>query len=203
MLDLLHALERGLVERRHVVVRELLAARRRAAHDRAAGHLEVGALVVGLARDEEELLLEADVGLDARDRPAELAHQLLARLRDGRHRLEERRLLVERLAEPRDKHSRDEDGVAADEDRARRVDGGVAAGGVRRAHAAVEVRRAVGLALEERAAVEGVVEGASLRVEVEHRVVHLAGLAEAHHAGAERLEDVRDHRRACRNGRGE
>ena len=62
LLDLLHAAAPPpRVDGRHVVVAELLAARGHLAHDGAAGELEVHAALVGLAGDEEELLLEADV----------------------------------------------------------------------------------------------------------------------------------------------
>ena len=73
-LDLLHAGQRrlGVGQPGHVVVAELLAAGGHGADERAAAHLEVRAAVVGLARDEEELLLQADVA----DQPADVeAHQ--------------------------------------------------------------------------------------------------------------------------------
>mmetsp|Transcript_31993 Transcript_31993/g.83717 ORF Transcript_31993/g.83717 Transcript_31993/m.83717 type:complete len:601 (-) Transcript_31993:504-2306(-) len=147
--DLLHTGKGDLVERRHVVVAHLLAAGGRAAHDGAAGHLQVRTLVVRRARDEEELLLQADVGDDAVDLPSEELHEALALHGDGAHRLEQRRLLVEGRAVPRDENCRDEDGIAANEDGRRRVERRVAAGGVGGTEAAVLVRGAVGLTLDE------------------------------------------------------
>ena len=64
LLDLLHAGKggSGRGERGHVVVAHFLAAGSVLTNNGAAGELEVRTLVVGLAGDEENLLLETNVG---------------------------------------------------------------------------------------------------------------------------------------------
>ena len=190
VLDLLHARERDGVDRRHVVVARLLPARRHLAHHRAPRELQVGPAVVLLARHEEELLLEADVGLDRLGVEAQVLDQAAGLFGDGTHRAEQRRLLVERVAVEGDEDRRDEDRVSAQEDGRGGVDDGVAAGGVRGAHAAVGVRGAVSLSLEQLLPLELVLHFA-VRAEGEHGVLHLARQPVAEATRTERLEPVR------------
>lgn len=63
VLDLAHAVQGQLVGWGHVVVGHFLAPGRLLAHHAAAGELQVRAAVVGVPWHEEELLLQADVGL--------------------------------------------------------------------------------------------------------------------------------------------
>mmetsp|Transcript_23071 Transcript_23071/g.73205 ORF Transcript_23071/g.73205 Transcript_23071/m.73205 type:complete len:622 (-) Transcript_23071:18-1883(-) len=194
MLDLLHALERHRVDCGHVVVAHLLAARRVLAHNRAPGELEIGAAVVVLARHKEELLLEADVGANLVDLVSEQLEEARRLRRDRLLRAQERRLLVEGVAVEGDEDRGDEDSVAAEENGGGRVDDGVPARCVRRAHPTRGVRRAVGLALKQRLALKLPLDLAVL-VEGEHGVVDLAGLAVADAERRHRLEPVRHH--AC------
>ena len=55
------------------------------AHDSAASHLEIKAAGEGVAGDEEELLLEADVGLDALDVVADVLEEARALLAHRLH----------------------------------------------------------------------------------------------------------------------
>mmetsp|Transcript_17301 Transcript_17301/g.56653 ORF Transcript_17301/g.56653 Transcript_17301/m.56653 type:complete len:330 (-) Transcript_17301:218-1207(-) len=194
VLDLLHALERHRVDGGHVVVAHLLAARRVLAHDRAPGQLKIGAAVVVLARHEEELLLQPDVWANLVDPVAEQLEEARGLGRDGLLRAHERRLLVERVAVEGDEDRGDKDGVAAEEDGGGGVDDGVPARRVRRPHAPRGVRRAVGLALQQRLALKLPLDLAVL-VEGDHGVVDLAGLAVADAERRHRLEPVRHH--AC------
>mmetsp|Transcript_14852 Transcript_14852/g.31492 ORF Transcript_14852/g.31492 Transcript_14852/m.31492 type:complete len:466 (+) Transcript_14852:484-1881(+) len=147
VLHLLHAAQCGGVERRHVVVAELLPARRVAAHDGATCQLQVRPLLECGLRDEEEFLLEADVRENRLALVAEQLKETHACLRNGLHRAQQRRLLVERLAIIRDKDRRHEERVAADPHRRRRVEHRVAACSMCRPHTTVHIRRAISLAL--------------------------------------------------------
>ena len=200
-LDLLHARERGRRVRRgrHVVVAHLLAARRVGAHDRAAREHQILALRVLVARDEEDLLLEADVRPEARGLVAQELEEAHALAVERVDRAEERRLLVERVAEEGDEARRDEDRVAPQVDRRRRVDLDVAARAVRAAEAARRVRRAVRLALDEVLALE-VPDGNTIIIELEEGVLDHAHEAVAHARGALRLERVRERRRVVLGG---
>mmetsp|Transcript_1728 Transcript_1728/g.4402 ORF Transcript_1728/g.4402 Transcript_1728/m.4402 type:complete len:714 (+) Transcript_1728:130-2271(+) len=138
-----------------VVEVRLLPACRRRADQRAAAVQQVRPLHVRLLRDDEELLLPADVRHALRDvLLAEVGKQALALRVDRRHRAQQRRLLVESHPIPRDEARRDVHRLAAHERRrlhVPRVEGG---GGVRLAQATVGERRAVGLRHEELGAVE-------------------------------------------------
>mmetsp|Transcript_42136 Transcript_42136/g.103897 ORF Transcript_42136/g.103897 Transcript_42136/m.103897 type:complete len:704 (-) Transcript_42136:81-2192(-) len=197
----LHVLDRvngGLRqrERGHVVVAHLLPAGGVAPEHGASRHHQVEALHVRLAGDQEELLLEADVGLDARHVVAEGLKKTRALLAHRLRRAEQRRLLVEREAVVAHEARRDEDGVTAQRDGRGGVHRQVAARRVRGAQATVGVGGAIRLALEQILALE-VPLGYSLLVEVDHHVLHLAGQAVAHSRGTQRLEPVAEGRRAA------
>ena len=176
LLDLLHAAVhlRLDVDGAHVVVAELLASRGHLAHDGAAGELEVHAALVGLAGDEEELLLEADVVHGALDLEAAVLEEPRGFLGHCLVRAVERGLLVERLAVVGDEAGGNEDVVVAHEGRGGGVDAEVAARGVRRAHAAVGVGGTVRLAEEDVLALE-LKGGGAVVVELEGAELHLAG----------------------------
>ena len=177
VLDLLHAREDGLgrVDRRHVVGASLLVLGRVSSEDGAAAHLKIGALVVCGGGDEEQLLLEADVGQHAGDVVAEEleeagalgAHCALRAVKGG--------LLVESQAGVGHEAGRDEDRVGAEEDRRLGVDGEVAAGGVSGAEAAVGEGAPVGLATKQMLALQLPNRLAHV-VELKHGVLHLSGL---------------------------
>ena len=189
VLDLLDALEGNLVGRRHVVVAHLLSTRRVLAHDGAAGHLEVEALVERRARDQEVLLLQPNVREGAPNLVPEILAQAGRLLREGIHRAEQGRLLVERVAVEGDEYAGHVHRVAAQEDRRRRVKHRVATRAVRRADAAVRERRAVRLALEQGFPLELEL-GLAIGAEGEEGVVHLARHAQAHARRTGRLEPV-------------
>mmetsp|Transcript_31361 Transcript_31361/g.70476 ORF Transcript_31361/g.70476 Transcript_31361/m.70476 type:complete len:325 (-) Transcript_31361:87-1061(-) len=195
VLDLLHALEHrpALVERGHVVVAHFLAARGVLAHDGSAGELEVGAAEVSLTGDEEDLLLEPKVRVQARGLVPEQPEQPLPRRAHGAHGPVQRGLLVQGVPVVRDEARGDVDGVAPQEDGRGRVQAEVAARRVGRAHTAVGEGRAVGLPLEEVLALEVPLRRARLHVEVEHGVLDLARLSVPHAVRRQRLEPVRVH----------
>lgn len=162
----------------HVVVAELLAACRHLAQDGAAGELEVHTALIGLAGDEEELLLEADVvdgALNLETAVLEepgglLGHCLVCAVKRG--------LLVERVAVVGDETRGDEDAVVTHEGRGGGVDAEVAARGVGRAHAAIGVGGTVSLAEEDVLPLE-LEGGGAVGVVLEGAELHLAGLTVA------------------------
>jgi hypothetical protein len=83
LLDGLHALESVLVERGHVVVRELLTPGGLLADDSAASQLEIEAAGIGVTGDQEELLLETDVGDDTLGVVSEVLQQADTLARDS------------------------------------------------------------------------------------------------------------------------
>ena len=159
----------------HVVVAELLAARGHLSQDGAAGELEVHTALIGLAGDEEELLLEADVVDGALDletavleEPGSLfGHRLVRAVKRG--------FLVERLAVVGDETRGDEDAVVTHEGRGGGVDAEVAARGVGRAHATVGVGGTISLAKEDVLPLE-LEGGGAVGVVLEGAELHLAGL---------------------------
>jgi hypothetical protein len=176
------------------VVAHLLAARRVGAHDGPARQHEVLALGVLVSRDQEDFLFQSNVRLEARGlipQKLEEAHALAVERVD---RAEERRLLVERVAEERHEARRDEDRVAPQVDRRRRVDLDVAARAVRAAEAARRVRRAVRLALDQVLALE-VPDRDTVVIELEEGVLDHAHQTVAHARRALGLEGVRERRR--------
>ena len=80
------------------MIAQLLTTRRAGAHHRAAGQLQIGTLVVRVARHEEELLLEADHRAHATDLHAKVLEEAGAGAGHGLHRAQQRRLLIESLA---------------------------------------------------------------------------------------------------------
>ena len=203
LLDLTHALERGggAGDRSHVVVAHLLATSRELTGNGTASELKIRAAVVRMARHQEDFLLQTNVGVDGGGADVvahRLEHALRLLVQSGSGAVK-RRLLVEGIAVVRNETGRDEHGVFAQEDRRRRVDGKVTAGGVRRAHAAVRVRGTIRLPLEELFAREGVERG-TIRREIKHRLVHLTRVTVTHTRGAHRLEPVAVHRGAVVHG---
>ena len=120
VLDLLHASKGGVGQtgRGHVVVTHLLPTWRVAADDGSTGQLQVGAAVILVAGNEEELLLQANVGdhLLGADVKPEVLKKAFAMLRQSSIGPQQGRLLVERCAIVADKGGGDEDGVSAQED---------------------------------------------------------------------------------------
>ena len=157
------------------MVAELLAARGHLSQDGAAGELEVHTALIGLAGDEEELLLEADVVDGALDletavleEPGSLfGHRLVRAVKRG--------FLVERLAVVGDETRGDEDAVVTHEGRGGGVDAEVAARGVGRAHATVGVGGTISLAKEDVLPLE-LEGGGAVGVVLEGAELHLAGL---------------------------
>ena len=115
VLHLLHARQRRVRRRRrrHVVVAHLLPAGRVLPDDGPPRELQVRAAVVLVARHEEELLLEADVGYDlaVRHVEPEVLEEADALGVERRVRSEEGRLLVEGRAVVAHERRGDEDGV--------------------------------------------------------------------------------------------
>mmetsp|Transcript_51832 Transcript_51832/g.155565 ORF Transcript_51832/g.155565 Transcript_51832/m.155565 type:complete len:661 (+) Transcript_51832:433-2415(+) len=199
VLNLLHASEGrgGAGEGGHVVIAHLLTAGGILANDGPAGHLKVGPLVVGLAGDEEDLLLESNVGADslaplARHVESEVMEETCRLLVHGRVGAEEGRLLVEGGAIVGDKGRGDEDGISAEEDGGGGIDGEVSASAVGATEAAVGVGGAIGLSLDEGLALE-VVDGLEVRVELHHHVLDLTGQAVTDARGGHGLEPVAVH----------
>ena len=184
LVELLHELVHRGADGAEVVLLHLLALARRRAEERAAGQDEVLALLVVGLLDEEVLLLGADRGGDARHVLPEEREHLARLLRDGLHRAQQRRLLVERLAGVAAERRGDAQHLVLDERVARRVPCRVAARLERRAHAAAGEARGIGLALDERLARERH-DGAAVLLRVQERVVLLGRDAR------ERLEPVR------------
>ena len=192
VLDLLHAGEGGggRGEGGHVVIAHLLTAGGVLAHDGAAGELKIGALVVGLTGDEEDLLLQTDVGTKAvRDVEAKVLQEAAALLVEGGVGAEEGGLLIEGGAVVRDEGGGDEHGVAAEEDGGGGVDGEVSASAVSAAEATVGVGGAIGFSLDEVLALE-VELNLVVGVEGEHLVLDLTGLAVTDAGGGHGLEPV-------------
>ena len=190
LLNFLHAREDrlGRVDRRHVVGASLLVLGRVRSENGAAAHLEIGALVVCGGGNEEQLLLEADVGEHAGDVVAEELEEAGALGAHGALGAVERSLLIESQAGVGHKASRDEDRVGAQEDRRLGVDGEVSAGGVSGAEAAVGEGASVGLATEQMLALQ-LPDRLAHAVELKHGVLHLAGLTVAL-GGAHGLEPM-------------
>ena len=129
LLDLLHAGEgRGGHGRgSHVVVAHLLPAGGVLAHDGAAGHLKIQATEVGIAGDEEELLLQSNVGnetlLEVLVLGSEGLEETGSVLAHGLVTPEKGCLLVEGGSVVADEGGRHEDHIAPQEDAAARVNG--------------------------------------------------------------------------------
>mmetsp|Transcript_13972 Transcript_13972/g.25270 ORF Transcript_13972/g.25270 Transcript_13972/m.25270 type:complete len:322 (+) Transcript_13972:887-1852(+) len=143
VLHLLHAGQCGIGQRGrgHVVIAHLLSPGCVPPDDGASRHLQIGTTVVLIARDQEEFLLEADVGDDVAvsNVESEVGHETLSVLGDGGVGSEEGSLLVERRAVVTDEGAGDEDGVAPEEDGGAGVEGEVSAGRVGGAKASVGV----------------------------------------------------------------
>ena len=154
-----HAREHALGDGAEVLILHLLALRRLGAEERAAGVDQVGARKIEVAVDEEVLLLGTAGGVDALGRGAEQLQHANGLLRDGFHRAQQRRLLVERLTGPAHERRRNHErgAVAAVEEqprRAGRIPRRVAARLEGGAHAAGGEARRVGLALDQLLAAE-------------------------------------------------
>mmetsp|Transcript_10427 Transcript_10427/g.17917 ORF Transcript_10427/g.17917 Transcript_10427/m.17917 type:complete len:322 (+) Transcript_10427:1400-2365(+) len=195
-LHLFHGVQGGPggIDGAHVVVGPLLPAGGVLAHHGAPGQLQIHALEVGLAGDEEQLLLEADVVHQPVDLHAARREHARAGLRQRLHGAVQRRLLVERVALPRHEARRHEEGVAAQEDRRHRIDGKVRGRCVSGTHAAVGVGGAISLALQQLLARE-VEAWLAIGVEGEERVLHHSGLSVAV-GGSHRLEPMAPRGRA-------
>jgi hypothetical protein len=146
---------------------------------RATGELKVLAGVALVARDEEHFLLEADVAHITLDVKVHEAKELLALVRHCGGGTRKRDLLVQDLAGVGYKRGWDKDGVAAKENGRHGIGREVCpwgrSGSVRRAHAAVRVRRAVRLAVEKILALE-LPDGGHVVVKLEERRLDLRGL---------------------------
>ena len=71
-LNLLHTLQRGLVWWTHIVVTHLLTTRCLPAHNSTTSHLQVGTGKELVARNQEKLLLQPNIGLKTWDIPAQV-----------------------------------------------------------------------------------------------------------------------------------
>jgi len=179
VLDLLHACKggSGRGEGGHVVIAHLLSTGCVLAHDGATGELEVGALIVSLTGDEEDLLLQTDVGTKAvGDVEAKVLQKAAALLVEGGVGAEEGGLFIEGGAVVGNEGGGDEHGVAAEEDWGGSVDGKVSAGAVSAAETAVGVGGSIGLTLDEVLALEVELD-LVVGVKGEHLVLDLTGLA--------------------------
>ena len=127
------------------MVAHLLAARGVLTDDRPPGHLEVGAAEVLVPGDEEDLLLEADVGDDLLDVVAEEGKEALSLGVESLVGTKEGGLLVEGGPVVGHKGGGDEDGVAAEENIGGGVNSEVTSGSVRGAEATVGEGGSVGL----------------------------------------------------------
>ena len=148
-----HERHHAVRDRPEVLIFELLALGRLGAEERPAGVDEVGTRQVEVAIDQEVFLLGTAGRDDALGVRAEQLEHADGLLRQGFHRAEERRLLVERLAGPAHERRRDDERhrAAAVEQprRAGRIPRRVAARFERGAHAARREARRVGLALDQ------------------------------------------------------
>ena len=132
LLGLEHAGQDPFGDRAEVVLVELVPLGGLAPEERAAGRIEVRALVEVLLVDQEVLLLGADGGEHAGDLVVtEGTQRPGGRLGESVHRAQQRDLVVQGLAGPRDERGGNAEngavGVVQHEGRGARVPGGVAA----------------------------------------------------------------------------
>ena len=133
--------------RTEIVVFELLVFCRRVAHQRAAGQHQVGASHVEAQIDQEIFLLPAKVRVNLGHVLVEVLADVDSGLVHSVESLEQRRLVVERVAGVGDEYRRDAKRRTDDECRRRNVPGRVTASLEGLADAAVGERRCVGLLL--------------------------------------------------------
>lgn len=158
------------------MIRELLAAWWHLSSYSPTGHLQVGAAVVGVTRDEEQLLLQTDVDVQRLHIIAQVLQQALALSVERVEGAQQWHLAVQRVAVVGHQAGGDEYRVSPQEYGRCGVNHYIRPCTVRLAHSSIGEGRAVGLALEKVAGCE-LPEGLSLAVKLEHRVLHLSTLA--------------------------
>jgi hypothetical protein len=147
VLDLLHACKsRGSGRRRsHVVVAHFLSTSSILSDDGTASELKVRALEELFTRDEEDLLFETNVGLEARNLEAEKVKKTLSFAVQGIHRAEEGGFFIKGVSVVRHEAGRDENGVITKPDRRSRVNLQVTASGMCSTKTSVRVGGSIGL----------------------------------------------------------
>ena len=153
-LQLFHELEDAGRDGTEVVILELLVFRALMPHQRAARHQEIRARGIQPLVDQEIFLLPAQIGVNLLDVGVEIVANVGRRLVDRLERLQERRLVVERLARIGDEDGRDAERVADDEGGRRGIPGRVAPGLEGVADATVREARRVGFLLDQQLATE-------------------------------------------------
>ena len=174
-----------------VVVRQLLAARRRGAEQGASRGDEVRPRQIHAAVDQEELLLPADVAHHrGRLRVAEMVQQPQGLLVDRHARPQQGRLLVQGLAGPGHEGGRNVERLAVDEGRRTRVPSHVGRRLVGLAQPAVGKGRPVGLGLEQVPARQGDDEAVGVEVDADEGLELLAVDGAAHRREPVRIADA-------------
>jgi hypothetical protein len=160
------------------VVRHLLSAWRHPTNNGPAGELQVRPHQVSFTRDQEQLLLKADVAEDFVRLVAQQAQKAGSLLREGFCGPQERSLFVKSLALVGHEASRNKDGVSAQEDGRGGINDKISSGLVRGAEASIRIGRPVRLAAEQIRALEPP-DRATFIGKFDHLDLNLCGLSMA------------------------
>mmetsp|Transcript_14436 Transcript_14436/g.20156 ORF Transcript_14436/g.20156 Transcript_14436/m.20156 type:complete len:325 (+) Transcript_14436:1191-2165(+) len=186
-----HALKSGGSSGRgsHVVIAHLLTTGSVLTDNGTTGHLEIGALDELFTRNQEDLLLKTDVGLNSWYIPSHQGQQTLTLAVQSIARTEEGSLLIKCMSVVGNEACRNENGISAKPYVGSRVNLQVSSSLVSGTETSVGIRRSIRFSLDKTLPIQ-FPNWLSVVIELEECILHLPGKTVANSTGCERLEPM-------------
>lgn len=161
-------------------------------HNGTSGQLQIGTTVVLLTWDEEELLLQPNVGnnVPLTNVQSEMFQKTLPMLIQGGVTPQQGSLFIQSRTVITNKRTGNKDRIPPQKDGTARIHGEVSSGRMSRAQTSVGVGTSVGLPLDEIFALKVEFDVVGGSVEFHHHVLDLAGLSVTNSGGGHGLEPV-------------